>query len=160
MIKIVNNQVIYDLLLQSIICILIFFFLYLVLADHSDDPHRLPMRTAFFASGPFFKKGFINEPVLITDVYALLRQILCLSPFPSSSGSLFHIHNMLDLTSLSNTCAHLYLSSLNMIKSVGTQPTIQNTTTNGDVTLVRIEITENYQAPTPDIIKMDITIDD
>ncbi|CAF5130902.1 unnamed protein product [Rotaria magnacalcarata] len=117
------------------------------------------MRTALFGVGPFFKKGHINEPVLMTDVYALLRQILCFSPFPSSRGNSFHIHNMLDLTSLSNTCAHLYLSSLNMIKSVSSQSIIQNTTINNELTLVYINITEKYQNPSPNIIKMHIIID-
>ncbi|CAF0799584.1 unnamed protein product [Rotaria sordida] len=128
------------------------------IADHSDDPHHLSMRTAFFAYGPLFKKGHINEPVLMTDVYALLRQILCLSPFPLSRGNSFHIHNMLDLTSLSNTCAHLYLSSLNMIKSVSIQSNNQNNTINNDLTLVRINITEKYQIPYNQLIKMRITI--
>ncbi|CAF1930161.1 unnamed protein product [Rotaria magnacalcarata] len=130
-----------------------------VLVDHSNDPHRLSMRTALFGVGPFFKKGHINEPVLMTDVHALLRQILCFSPFPSSRGNSFHIHNMLDLTSLSNTCAHLYLSSLNMIKSVSSQSIIQNTTINNELTLVYINITEKYQNPSPNIIKMHIIID-
>jgi hypothetical protein len=117
------------------------------------------MRTALFAHGPFFKKGYINEPVLITDVYALLRQVLCVSPFPSSRGSIFHIHNMLDLTSLSNTCAHLYLSSLNMIKSISTKPIIQKTSNDNDLKLVYVNITEKSQTPYHDLIKMHIIID-
>jgi hypothetical protein len=117
------------------------------------------MRTAFFAHGPFFKKGHINEPILITDVYALLRQILCLSPFPSPRGGLFHIHNMLDLTSLSNTCAHLYLSSLNMIKSVSIKP-IQRMKSNGkDLKLVYVNITEAYQTENYNLIQMHVTVD-
>ncbi len=129
------------------------------MADHSDDPRHLSMRTAFFAHGPFFKKGHINEPILITDVYALLRQILCLSPFPSPRGGLFHVHRMLDLTSLSNTCAYLYLSSINMIKSVAIKPITSNNINENDLKLVYINITGNYQIKNPDLIQMDIIID-
>ncbi len=138
---------------------MIHFLFLIVLADHSDDPNDLSMRTALFAHGPFFKKGHINEPVLITDVYALLRQILCLSPFSPPREGLFNIHKMLDLTSLSNTCAHLYLSSLNMIKSVSTKPLNRNNINEDDSKLVYVNITENYQIPSPNLIKMRITID-
>ena len=117
------------------------------------------MRTAFFAHGPLFKQGHINEPILITDVYALLRQILCLSPLSSPRGGLYHIHNMLDLTSLSNTCAHLYLSSLNMIKSVSIKPIKQNIRNENNFKLVYINITEKYQKLNRDHIQMHVTID-
>jgi hypothetical protein len=117
------------------------------------------MRTALFAHGPFFKKNHINEPILITDVYALLRQILCLSPFPSPREGLFHIHNMLDLTSLSNACAHLYLSSINMIKSVSIKSISQNNINETDLKLVYINITEDYQISNHNLIQMHITID-
>jgi hypothetical protein len=117
------------------------------------------MRTAFFAHGPFFKKGHINEPILITDIYALLRQILCLSPFPSPRGGLFHIHKMLDLTSLSNTCAHLYLSSLNMIKSVSIKPIQRKKNNEKDAKLVYVNITENYQTQDHNLIQMHVTVD-
>jgi hypothetical protein len=117
------------------------------------------MRTALFANGPFFKKNHINEPILITDVYALLRQILCLSPFPSPHGGLFHIHNMLDLTSLSNICAHLYLSSLNMITSVSIKPINQINIYDNDLKLVHINITEKYQIPNYNHIQMHVNID-
>lgn len=117
------------------------------------------MRTALFAAGPLFKKGHINEPVLITDVYALLRQILCLSPFPHTKGDLFHIHSMLDLTSLSNTCAHLYLSSLNMIKSVSTDPAYRNQTNVNDFKLVYVDITEQNKKPYQHLIQMHISVD-
>jgi hypothetical protein len=117
------------------------------------------MRTALFAHGPLFKKGHINEAILITDVYALLRQTLCLSPFPPSRGGLYNIHNMLDLTSLSNTCAHLYLSSLNMIQSVSTEPLNQTIINENDFKLIQINITENYQIPIRDVITMTVTVD-
>jgi hypothetical protein len=117
------------------------------------------MRTAFFAHGPLFKKNHINEPILITDVYALLRQILCISPFPSPRRGLFHIHNMLDLTSLSNTCAYLYLSSLNMIKTVSIKTIDQNNTNENDLKLVYINITENYQISKHNLIHMKIIVD-
>lgn len=117
------------------------------------------MRTALFANGPLFKKNHINEPILITDVYALLRQILCLSPFPPSQGGLFHIHNMLDLTSLSNTCAHLYLSSFNMIKSVSIKPIKENNIQENDFKLVYVNITEKYQIPIDNLIQMRVIID-
>ena len=111
------------------------------------------MRTAFFAYGPLFKKGHINEAILITDVYTVLRQILCLAPFPTSHRDWSRIHNMLDLTSLSNTCTYLYSSSLNMIKSVTTKPN------RNDLKLVHINITENYRILYNNLIQMIITID-
>jgi hypothetical protein len=138
---------------------LFIFFSFIVLADHSDDPRHLSMRTALFAHGPLFKKNHINEPILMTDVYALLRQILCLSPFPSSKGSLFNIHNMLDLTSLSNTCAHLYLSNLNMINSVSIKSINENNINENNLKLVHVNVTENYQKPHQNFIQMHVSID-
>lgn len=117
------------------------------------------MRTAFLAHGPMFKKGHINEPILMTDVYALLRQILCVSPFPSTKNGLFHIHQMLNLTTLSNTCAYRYLSSVNMIKSVGIKPTPRMKMESNDLKLVYVDITENRQKLRQNMIQMDVTID-
>ena len=135
------------------------FVLFAGIADYSDDPRHLSMRTALYAHGPSFKKGHINEPVLITDVYALLRQVLCLSPLSPSKGGLFHIHNMLDLTTVSNTCAHLYVSSLNMIKSVATKPVFhRKTSSTQDLKLVYVNITEKHSAPSRDLIQMRVQI--
>jgi hypothetical protein len=66
---------------------------------------------------------------------------------------------MLDLTSLSNTCAYLYLSSINMIKSVAIKPITSNNINENDLKLVYINITGNYQIKNPDLIQMDIIID-
>ena len=117
------------------------------------------MRTAFFAHGPFFKKGHINDPILITDIYPLLRQILCLSPFPAPRSGLFHIHKMLDLTSLSNACAHLYLSSANMIKSVSTKPIQRIKNNENQAKIVYVNITETYQIPNHNLIQMHVSVD-
>ncbi|CAF0775090.1 unnamed protein product [Adineta steineri] len=129
------------------------------LADHSDDPRHLSMRTAFLAHGPLFKKGYINEPVLITDVYILLRQMLCLSPFSLPTNNLVHIGNMLDLTSLSNTCTHLYLSSINMIKSVSIKPINQNIIYDNEPEFVFINITERQATPRYNFIQMRVIIE-
>lgn len=118
------------------------------------------MRTAFFANGPLFKKGHINQPILITDIYALFRQILCLSPLPSPRGGLFHIHDMLDLTSLSNTCGRLYLSSVNMIQSVALKPSKQNVSNENDDRIVQVSITENRRPQELTHIRMHVTVDD
>lgn len=117
------------------------------------------MRTAFLAHGPMFKKGHINEPILMTDVYALLRQILCLSPFPSTNHGLFHIHQMLNLTALSNTCAYRYLSSVNMIKSVGIKPTPRMKMNNDESKWVHVDITESHQKLRQNMIQMAVTIE-
>jgi len=117
------------------------------------------MRTAFLAHGPLFKKGHINQPILITDIYALFRQILCLSPPPSPHGGLFHIHDMLDLTSLSNTCARLYLSCVNMIQSIGPKPVKQNLLNDYDDRIVQVSITENQRPPNLTHIRMHVTVD-
>lgn len=118
------------------------------------------MRTAFLAHGPMFKKGHINEPILITDVYALLRQILCLSPFPATKGGLFNIHQMFNLTTLSNTCAYRYLASVNMIQSVSLQPTKRMKTVDDDnAKLVYVNIAERRQKLHQNLIKMDVTIE-
>ncbi|CAF4441679.1 unnamed protein product [Adineta steineri] len=116
------------------------------------------MRTAFLAHGPLFKKGYINEPVLITDVYILLRQMLCLSPFSLPTNNLVHIGNMLDLTSLSNTCTHLYLSSINMIKSVSIKPINQNIIYDNEPEFVFINITERQATPRYNFIQMRVII--
>ena len=129
-------------------------------ADHSEDPRHLSMRTALFAHGPDFKKGHINQPVLVTDLYPLLRQILCLSPLPSAGRGLSNIHNMLDFTSLSNTCAYLYLSSRKMGRSVSMKPTkYSNPPKKNNLKLVHINITEKHQLPHRDVVKMRVLVD-
>ena len=135
-------------------------FYVLALADHSDDPRHLSMRTAFLAHGPMFKNNHINEPILITDIYALLRQILCLSPFPSMKGGLFNVHQMLNLTTLSNTCAYRYLASVNMIKSVSIQPTERRKTIDDEnAKLVYVNIAEERQKLHRNFVKIDVTIE-
>ncbi|UJR28355.1 hypothetical protein I4U23_009597 [Adineta vaga] len=130
-----------------------------ILADHSDDPRHLSMRTALFAHGPFFKKGHINEPVLATDVYVLLRQMLCLSPIAPSRDGLFAIHRMLDLTSLSNTCAHLYLSSMNMLHTVAVKPIQHYDLLEDEFKLVNINITEGSPKQQSNYVQLHVTID-
>lgn len=141
------------------IYLFIHFFIFIAFADHSDDPRHLSMRTALFAHGPVFKNNHINEPILMTDIYILLRQILCLSPLTPSKNELFHIHNMLDLTSLSNTCAYLYLSSINMLKSVSIKPVEQTYIHDENLQYVQINITERYQIPSKTLIQMRVIID-
>ncbi|CAF0980930.1 unnamed protein product [Adineta ricciae] len=130
-----------------------------ILADHSDDPRHLSMRTALFAHGPLFRKGHINEPVLITDVYALLRQILCLSPIALPRNGLFSIHQMLDFTSVSNTCAHLYLSSTNMLHTIATKPAQPPEVIEDDSQLVYVNITEGSHRLYRNYVQMQVTID-
>ena len=117
------------------------------------------MRTALFAHGPLFKRGHINQPVLITDVYALLRQVLCLSPFPSARDNGIHVHQMLDLTSLSNTCTYLHLSSVNMIESVARKPTYGKPGRGKDFQVVYVNITEKRRPPSHNVIRMHVILD-
>ena len=129
------------------------------LADYSEEPDDLSMRTALLAHGPAFKKHHINDAVLMTDVYALLRQILCLSPLISARRGLFQIHNMLDLTNVSNVCAHLYSSSLNMIKSVSTKPIQRKATQQNNAKLVYVNITEKRPSSPRTRVHMRVMID-
>lgn len=118
------------------------------------------MRTAFFANGPMFKKGHINQPILATDIYILFRQILCLSPLPSPGRGLFQIQYMLDLTSLSNTCSRLYLSSVNMIQSIASKPSQQNISNENDDRIVQVSITEKQRPKDLTHVHMHVIVDD
>lgn len=133
--------------------------LLLVQVDHSDDPQHLSMHTALFAHGPAFKKGHINEPVLTTDVYALLRQVLCLSPLAPSRDGLFPIHRMLDSTSLSNACARLYLSNVDGLRSVSSRPKDNQDSADDESEMVYVNITERDRAPARDFVRMRVIVE-
>jgi hypothetical protein len=118
------------------------------------------MHAGLFAHGPFFKQGHINGAVLMTDVYILLRQILCLSPLSLPRNNPSHIHHMLNYTAVSNACAHLYLSSVNMITSASTKPSPQTTQWQKHFRRVHMNITQIPHLPAPSpVIEMRVQID-
>ena len=131
----------------------------LVVADHSDDPRHISMRTALLASGPGFKKNHINEPILTTDIYALLRQLLCLSPLPSMQRGFNDIHNMLDFTHVSNECAYLYPSTVSMIQSVSTKPTPTENLQRADLQVVRVNISAKSPHRNRNFIRMRVRVE-
>lgn len=129
------------------------------MADHSNDPRHMSMRTALLAHGPAFKKNHINEPVLITDIYALLRQVLCLSPVPSIQNAANNIHDMLDFSHISNECAYVYATTVNMIQSVSTKPNYPKQNLDNEFQRVFVNISANPPMRNQNLIRMRVRVE-
>ncbi|CAF1266836.1 unnamed protein product, partial [Didymodactylos carnosus] len=112
----------------------------LMFADHSNDPRIVSMRSTFLALGPAFKQHHLNDHILITDIYPLLREILCLSNHPKPGQPLAKVQQMLNYTAMD--CKQWYL--FNSLHYRMEQPLFTTPTTSMPPTLmskiVRINI--------------------